>query len=90
MSALEKDAWRITPAGWLEIDSQESPPKHNLLLRDVPGTSYQVKVRLRFPATAAGFAGIVLTGDDPETWLDRSINAAREAVFPLNGLDPAP
>jgi hypothetical protein len=65
-----KDAWRITPAGWLEIDSQESPPKHNLLLRDVPGTSYQVKVRLRFPATAAGFAGIVLTGDDPETWLE--------------------
>ena len=29
-------------------------------------------------------------GYDPETWLDRSINAAREAVFPLNGLDPLP
>ena len=29
-------------------------------------------------------------GYDPETWLDRSINAARDAVFPLNGLDPAP
>jgi hypothetical protein len=63
-------AWRISPAGWLEIDSQESPPKHNLLLRDVPGTSYQVKVRLRFPATASGFAGLVLMGEDPETWLE--------------------
>jgi hypothetical protein len=63
-------AWRISPTGWLEIDSQESPPKHNLLLRDVPGASYQIKVRLRFPATAAGFAGLVLMGDDPETWLE--------------------
>lgn len=64
------DAWRITPKGWLEVDSQESPPMHNLLLRDVPGTSYEVKLRLRFPATAAGFAGLVLMGDDPGTWLE--------------------
>jgi hypothetical protein len=66
----DKGRWRVTPQGWLEIDSQESPPKHNLLLRDVPGSAYEVKVRLRFPATAAGFAGLVLTGDDPETWLE--------------------
>jgi acetoin utilization protein AcuC len=26
-------------------------------------------------------------GYDPGTWLDRAINATREAVFPLNGLD---
>ena len=29
-------------------------------------------------------------GYDPDTWLDRSIAAAREAVFPLHGLDPMP
>lgn len=27
-------------------------------------------------------------GYDPASWLDRSIHATREAVFPLNGLDP--
>ena len=64
------DAWRISPKGWLEVESQESPPMHNLLLREVPGTSYEVKLRLRFPATAAGFAGLVLMGDDPGTWLE--------------------
>jgi acetoin utilization protein AcuC len=29
-------------------------------------------------------------GYDPGTWLDRSIHATREAVFPLNGLDYLP
>jgi len=29
-------------------------------------------------------------GYDPGTWLDRAINATREAVFPLHGLDPLP
>jgi acetoin utilization protein AcuC len=29
-------------------------------------------------------------GYDPSVWLDRAINATREAVFPLNGLDPLP
>jgi acetoin utilization protein AcuC len=29
-------------------------------------------------------------GYDPGTWLDRAINATREAAFPLNGLDPLP
>ncbi|CAN5139873.1 acetoin utilization protein AcuC [soil metagenome] len=29
-------------------------------------------------------------GYDPSTWLDRAINATRDAVFPLNGLDPMP
>jgi acetoin utilization protein AcuC len=27
-------------------------------------------------------------GYDPASWLDRSILATREAVFPLHGLDP--
>jgi acetoin utilization protein AcuC len=27
-------------------------------------------------------------GYDPDTWLDRAVQATREAVFPLNGLDP--
>ena len=27
-------------------------------------------------------------GFDPASWLDRSINAARQAVFPLVGIDP--
>ncbi len=29
-------------------------------------------------------------GYDPDTWLDREINATRTAVFPLHGLDPLP
>jgi len=29
-------------------------------------------------------------GYDPGTWLDRSINSTREAVFPYHGLDPMP
>ena len=29
-------------------------------------------------------------GYDPASWLDRAINASREAAFPLNGLDPLP
>ncbi len=29
-------------------------------------------------------------GFNPETWLDRSIQATRVAAFPLNGLDPMP
>jgi acetoin utilization protein AcuC len=29
-------------------------------------------------------------GYDPSSWLDRAINATREATFPLNGLDPLP
>ncbi len=29
-------------------------------------------------------------GFDPETWLDRSIHATRQAAFPLLGLDPYP
>jgi len=31
-----------------------------------------------------------IEGYDPSVWLDRAINATREAVFPLNGLDPLP
>ena len=29
-------------------------------------------------------------GYDPDTWLDRAVNATRNAVFPLHGLDPLP
>ncbi len=29
-------------------------------------------------------------GYDPNTWLDRAINATRSAVFPLHGMDPMP
>ena len=29
-------------------------------------------------------------GYDPASWLDRAINATRESVFPLHGLDPLP
>jgi hypothetical protein len=60
----------VDAQGWLEIDSQESPPLHNVLLRDVPGPSYNLKVRLRFSPNASGFAGIVLMGDDPDTRLE--------------------
>lgn len=30
------------------------------------------------------------SGYDPETWLDRSVHATRDEVFPLHGLDPSP
>jgi acetoin utilization protein AcuC len=30
------------------------------------------------------------SGYDPSTWLDRAVHTTREAVFPLNGLDPVP
>jgi acetoin utilization protein AcuC len=29
-------------------------------------------------------------GYDPNTWLDRAVNATRTSVFPLHGLDPLP
>ena len=29
-------------------------------------------------------------GYNPDTWLDRAVNATREEVFPFHGLDPAP
>ncbi len=29
-------------------------------------------------------------GYDPDTWLDRAVDATRRAAFPLHGLDPAP
>lgn len=29
-------------------------------------------------------------GYDPDTWLDRAINATRQATFPLHGIDPEP
>jgi acetoin utilization protein AcuC len=29
-------------------------------------------------------------GYDPATWLDRTVNATREEIFPLHGLDPLP
>jgi acetoin utilization protein AcuC len=30
------------------------------------------------------------SGYDPGTWLDRAVNATRQAVFPYHGLDPQP
>lgn len=66
----DPSGWRVDTQGWLEIDAQEGPPVTNILLRDAPGTSYKVKVRLRFPTTASGFAGLVLMGDDPDTRLE--------------------
>jgi hypothetical protein len=67
--AEDPTAWRVSSGGWLEIDPQASPPFHNVLLRNAPGASYKVKLRLRFPSTVNGFAGLVLTGDDPESRL---------------------
>lgn len=66
----DTSAWRTSPRGWLQIDTQESPPMRNLLLRDTPGASYKVTLRFRFPPTASGFAGVVLMGADPETRLE--------------------
>lgn len=66
----DASAWQTSPQGWLQIDTQESPPMRNILLRDAPGASYKVTVRFRFPPTASGFAGVVLMGADPETRLE--------------------
>jgi hypothetical protein len=73
-------AWRVSADGWLQIDAQQGPPFRNLLLRTAPSGSYSVKVRLRFPASASGFAGLVFTGDNPDTrlqfgWTQKGLSA---------------
>jgi hypothetical protein len=62
-------AWKVTPQGTLEIIGQQAPPFRNVLLRAAPTGSYSVKLNLTFPTKGAGFTGLVLTGDDPDTRL---------------------
>ena len=64
-----KAAWRVSDKGWLEIDAQQAPPYRNVLLRAVPKGSYSIRVDLKFPAGASGFAGLVVTGADPDSRL---------------------
>jgi acetoin utilization protein AcuC len=67
-----------------------------------PGTgtpeSWRAHVRERTGVAAPASMGDGRTPDyrpwgegyDPGTWLDRAVNATRNAVFPLHGLDPLP
>lgn len=59
-------SWRLVDS-FLEIDAADSPPITNLLLRDLPDdtTALQTYVEFR-PTSNEQFAGIVLTGEDPE------------------------
>ncbi|MGM0386518.1 MAG: TIR domain-containing protein [Actinomycetota bacterium] len=62
----DPEAWRLSE-GWLELDALPSPPIRNMLLRDAPSDSYTIHTRLHFrPTTDFQFAGIVLTGSDPQ------------------------
>jgi hypothetical protein len=63
----DPSGWRVVD-GWLEIDAAPSPPMLNVLLRPVPDAPTTVlSTQLRFaPDANYQFAGIVLTGDEPE------------------------
>lgn len=58
--------WQMDPLGRLNIDATASPPIENVLLTDLEG--YQSLVTLLYfrPTENYQFAGIVLTGDDPD------------------------
>lgn len=71
----DPQAWAITD-GALRIDLQTSPPLRNVLLREMPSGDFTVTTQIDFApelsdrASAAGpthFAGLVITGDDPDT-----------------------
>ncbi|EWT01980.1 hypothetical protein N865_20480 [Intrasporangium oryzae NRRL B-24470] len=62
-------AWKVTAPGRLEIVGQQPPPYRNVLLRTAPTGSYSIRLDLALPAAGAGFAGLVLMGDDPSTRL---------------------
>ena len=63
-----------TPGGWREHVRATLDRTAPLLLTDD-----------RSPAYTPWEAGY-----DPDTWLDRAVNAARMSAFPLHGLDPLP
>ncbi|HET8987538.1 MAG TPA: toll/interleukin-1 receptor domain-containing protein [Humibacillus sp.] len=63
------EAWKVTTKGWLEIVGAQPPPYRNVLLRAAPKGSYSIRLDLTFPTKGAGFAGLVFTGDDPDTRL---------------------
>ncbi|KAA1374973.1 acetoin utilization protein AcuC [Aeromicrobium fastidiosum] len=68
------DPQSLTPERWRERIE---------LMRGMPGPQRMTDGRaVGYRAWEQGF--------DPASWLDRSIHATREAVFPLNGLDPLP
>jgi TIR domain/Beta xylosidase C-terminal Concanavalin A-like domain len=77
---VEEDptAWAVSD-GELRIDLQTSPPLRNVLLREMPSGDVAVTTQLDFDpevsdqASSGGpsqFAGLVLTGDDPDTRLE--------------------
>lgn len=68
------DPQSLTPDGWRHRIEQ---------MRGAPGPQRMTDGR------AVGYRAWE-QGYDPASWLDRSIHATREAVFPLNGLDPLP
>lgn len=66
--------WSLTAEpGWLQITAQQSPPMRNVLLRDAAwaGDDYDVATVVRFtPTSNFQFAGLILTGPNPEgDWL---------------------
>lgn len=74
----DPQAWAITD-GALRIDLQTSPPLRNVLLREMPSGDFTVTTQIDFNPRASDqpssggptqFAGLVLTGDDPDTRLE--------------------
>ncbi len=74
VAGRELDPEQATPAAWLE-HVQET------LGRNGPGRLADGRSAAYTPWEE---------GYDPETWLDRAVNATRMAAFPLHGLDPLP
>ena len=74
----DPQAWAIAD-GALRIDLQTSPPLRNVLLREMPSGDFTVTTQIDFNPQASDqpssgsptqFAGLVLTGDDPDTRLE--------------------
>lgn len=64
----DRAGWNLTDNfGWLTIDSPASPPLANLLVYQPAAPTYALTTMLEFaPTSEYQFAGVVLTGRDPD------------------------
>lgn len=76
----DPEAWSVDSSG-VAIRLQQAPPLRNILLREQPTSgSYTFGTHLRFDPRGAGqFAGLVITGDDPDNrlqfgWTDKGLS----------------
>ncbi len=72
VSGVSLPAALDTPTGWRELVADRLGVRAPSRMTDGRSTAYR------------DWSG----GYDPDTWLDRTVQATRAAVFPLHGLDP--